>query len=50
MNPLIPATVNEIVLKLFFFKDGFATKRNPTKLDMSLNKETKPSQILYALK
>ena len=37
-----------IVLLLFFYKDGFGIKY-PIKIDVPLNKETKPNYIIFFL-
>ena len=42
MNPLIPPAMGIIVPLLSFNKDEFAIKQ-PTKVDIPLNKETKPN-------
>ena len=42
MNPLILPEIGLIVPLLFFSENGFGIKQ-PTKVDMPLNKETKPS-------
>ena len=44
MDPLIPTTMCQIVTLLSFYKDRLGTKK-PAKVDMPLNKETKPNQI-----
>ena len=41
MNPLIVLAICYIVPLLFFYENGFGIKW-PTKVDMPLNKETKP--------
>ena len=42
MNFIIHPARGQIVLLLFLYKDGFGIKYT-TKLDMPLNKQTKPS-------
>ena len=44
MNPLIPPVMSQIVSMLFFNMDGFGIKY-PMKIDMPLNKETKPNSL-----
>ena len=43
---LTPSAMDQIVLLLLFYKDGFGSKQ-PTKVDMLINKETKLSQIKW---
>ena len=44
MKPLILSAMGQIAPLLFFFENGFGIKW-PTKVDMPLNKETKPIRI-----
>ena len=46
MNPLILPAMGEIVPLLFFLENGFGIKL-PTKVDVPLNKETKPNLISW---
>ena len=43
MNPLIPPDLGLILLLLSFYENRFGIKES-TKIDMPLNKETKPNQ------
>ena len=45
MNPLILSAMGQIVSLMFFLENGFGIKQ-PSKVDMPLNKETKPNQAL----
>ena len=45
MNPLILPAMGQIVPLLFFYENGIGIKY-PTKIDMPLNKETKPNQTI----
>ena len=42
MNPLVQPAMGQIISLLFFYKDSFGIKE-PTKVDMPLNKEIKPN-------
>ena len=48
MNPLILPAMSEIVPLLFFWKVSFGIEQ-PRKVDMPLNKETKPYDLRYRL-
>ena len=42
MNPIIPPAMCYVAPQQFFYKDGFGIKQ-PKKIDMPFNKETKPN-------
>ena len=44
MNPIISQAKSQIKSQLFFYKYGFGIKW-PMKVNMPLNKETKPSYL-----
>ena len=46
MKHLIPQAMDWILHLLFLYKDSFGIKL-PTKVDMQLNKETKPNLSIY---